>query len=76
MKKIFFVILMKAFDLQNDCIYGKLFKWIMEQTLNTLKSCELLLTRILINLKEARKLFRAPQSEYSMVLLAGDTDDN
>lgn len=67
---------MHVFDLQNDCTYGKLFKLIMENTFNTLRSYEPLLTRILINLKIARKLFRAPQSEYSTVLLAGDTDDN
>lgn len=54
----------------------KLLKPRMGQTFNTLKSYEPLLTRILTNLKEARKLFRAPQSEYSVVLLAGDIDDN
>lgn len=54
----------------------KLFKLRMGQTFNTLKSYEPLLTRILTILKEARKLFRAPQSEYSVVLLAGVIDNN
>lgn len=34
----------------------------MEKTSNTLKSYEPLLTKILINFKETRKLFRASQS--------------
>lgn len=49
----------------------------MEKTSNTLKSYEPLLTKILINFKETRKLFRASQSvRIFNGSSKGDIDEN